>query len=46
MAGEQEVLTLLPPEPASTENEFIENGDFVKGQFDYIKRSYAKTRNI
>jgi hypothetical protein len=39
---DQEVLTLLPPEPPSTENEFIENGDFVKGQFDYIKSNSEK----
>ena len=33
----EEPLTLLPPEPPSAEEEFILNGDFVKGQFDYIK---------
>jgi hypothetical protein len=42
MAAEQEVLSLLPPEPPSPEEEFIENGDFVKGQFDYIKSNSEK----
>ena len=39
---DQEVLTLLPPQPPSAEEEFIENGDFVKGQFDYIKNNSEK----
>jgi len=39
---DQEVLTLVPPEPPTTEDEFIENGDFVKGQFDYIKNNSEK----
>lgn len=42
MATNQEVLTLLPPQPPSTEEEFIENGDFIKGQFDYIKNNSEK----
>ena len=42
MATDQEVLALLPPQPPSAEDEFIENGDFVKGQFDYIKNNSEK----
>ena len=48
MAAEQKVLSLLPPEnllppePPSPEEEFIKNGDFVKGQFDYIKSNSEK----
>ena len=38
----QEVLTLVPPEPPTTEAEFIVNDDFVKGQFDYIKSNSEK----
>jgi hypothetical protein len=39
---DQEVLTLLPPQPPTTEDEFIENGDFVKGKFDYIQNNSEK----
>jgi hypothetical protein len=47
MAAEPELSllppeNLLPPEPPSPEEEFIENGDFVKGQFDYIKSNSEK----
>jgi hypothetical protein len=42
MATDQEELNLLPPEPPSAEDEFITNGDFVKGQFVYIKSNSEK----
>jgi hypothetical protein len=38
----EEPLTLLPPQPPSAEEEFIKNGDFIKGQFDYIKNNSEK----
>ena len=42
MATDQQELTLLPPQPPSGEDEFIENGDFVKGQFVYINNNSEK----
>jgi hypothetical protein len=41
MATDQET-SLLPPQPPSTEDEYIENGEFVKGNFDYIKNNSEK----
>jgi hypothetical protein len=34
----QQEEIILPPGPPSAEEEFITNGDFVKGQFDYTTK--------
>jgi hypothetical protein len=39
---ESQEQVILPPQPPSAEDEFITNGDFVKGQFDYIKNNSEK----
>jgi hypothetical protein len=42
MATDQQAVTILPPQPPTAEDEFIENGDFVKGQFVYINNNSEK----
>jgi len=39
---ESQEQVILPPQPPSAEDEFITNGDFVKGQFVYIKNNSEK----